>query len=396
MRFNNETKYYIQQGLYSMAALMISGTVLQTFLLESGIDAGAVSFYTSFMQVMQMAVMILCSRRLENLKNIILATAIVQIMQTAILAALLALCYVNNITITAKYYFVFAVGIFTNIGAGIYNVVCYKIPYHIMKMNRYGIVMGITGIVTGIIGILFSTVLTVFLNKYSYFNVMSAFLLSGIAALLAAVAITLSYRDNGFGNTCNDEREKINLFAYSPFLILFVPNLLRGFVIGIFNLMVTVGYHYAVLDTVSSGYLLIITNVTMIIGCAAYSLMARHNIDRWIIFVSSMGICIIMPLILAGKSTANFLTMYGIGYFILNLINYSVPVAVTKIVDYKIIGQYTAWRMMLNTLGSALSGIMCIPMLEIFGGTPAFAIIGVMQLLSGGAYFLCMKKVKKV
>ena len=394
MKFDNEKKYYVQQGLYSMAALMVSGAVLQTFLLECGISASLVSFYTSFMQVVQMAVMILCSRRLENLKNIILTTAIMQIVQTIILFVLLLFCFLNHIPISAKCFLIFFVGIFINIAQGIYNVICYKLPYHIMDMRRYGVVMGISGTIVGIIGILFSAILTVFLNQFSYFYVMAAFLLLGIAGLTAAAGITLCYRDNGFIKTDMDQKEKMNLFTYKPFLTLFLPNLMRGFTGGIFNLMVTVGYHYQILDSTSAGYLLIITNAAMIVGCIAYSYMAKKHIDRWIILLCSIGIFIVTPMILAGKNTMMFLAMYGVGYFILNLINYSVPVAVTLIVDYKVMSQYTAWRMMLNTLGGALAGMICIPMLELLGGIPAFIITGAMQLISGTAYFVCMKKTK--
>ena len=158
--------------------------------------------------------------------------------------------------------------------------------------------------------------------------------------------------------------------------------------------MVTIGYHYSILDKASSGYLLIITNVMMIIGCIVYSVIAKYNIDRWIILFSSIGMFVVMPLIIIEKSTECFLIMYGLGYFILNLINYSVPVAVTRIVDYKVISQYTAWRMLLNTLGSALAGLVCIPMMELLGGITAFIIIGIMQLISGGTYFMCIKKVR--
>ena len=207
MNFNNEMKYYMQQGLYSMAALMISGTVLQTFLLECKISAEALSFYTSFMQVVQMVIMILCSKKLEHLKNIIFTTAVMQMMQITILLILLLFCFTNNISVNTKFYSIFFVGILVNIGQGVYNVICYKLPYHIMDMKRYGIVMGVSGTITGVIGILFSAILTIFLKRLPYFNVMSIFLLAGIIGLASAVCITLKYRDNGFVGTDTSEKK---------------------------------------------------------------------------------------------------------------------------------------------------------------------------------------------
>ena len=78
------------------------------------------------------------------------------------------------------------------------------------------------------------------------------------------------------------------------------------------------------------------------------------------------------------------------------MINVAIPVGITKIVDYGIIGRFTAWRMALNTLGVAAAGILCIPMIDAFGASLTFLISGIMQIISGSVYFALLKRKRTV
>ena len=95
---------------------------------------------------------------------------------------------------------------------------------------------------------------------------------------------------------------------------------------------------------------------------------------------------------LLGNSTVLFLLFYGIAYFFVNMISYAVPVAVVKIADYEIMGQYSAGRMLLNTLGTSIAGFVCIPMFKLFGPLISIIISAALQLFSGFSYYLYMKK----
>lgn len=391
MEHNNEGKWYIQQGLCSTSVLIISGTIMQTFLLESGIQSHLVSTYVSAMLIVQVAVMILSSKKIEKVRNILRVTALVQFFQVALLGTFFLLCFVHDIQPEVKYIAVFVIGIIVNAALGIYNVISYKLPYHIIDMHRYGHVLGVSGILSGIVGIVFSVVITAFLEKYEYFSVMKIFLPISFMFPITSGICTLLFKEKQYIEERNDDSKSINLFTYKPFLQLFVPNLFRGFTCGIFNIMATVGYHCNLLNSVTAGYLLVITNASMIMSCFCYSIIAKKHIEKWIILFSSICIAILMPIMFAGKSAYVFLTVYGIGYFVVNLVNYSVPIAVVEIVDYDVIGQYSAWRMMLNTLGTAIAGFVCIPMIDIMGVMATFIIAGLMQFASGISYFLCMK-----
>ena len=48
---NNNGKYFIQNTLYSTANMMITGSVIQGFLLESGVSEAVVTTYLSLVQI---------------------------------------------------------------------------------------------------------------------------------------------------------------------------------------------------------------------------------------------------------------------------------------------------------------------------------------------------------
>ena len=385
MKNKNEYKYYLQTALWNTVLMMINGSVIQACMLEFGIGAEHVSFFVSAMQIIQVVVMLMISKYTEKIKNIISVYSVTCLIQLMILVVMLVMCYVNRISIDIKYYIIFVVGIVANVALGVNNVIAYKLPYHIIDMNRYGLVTGVSGTCCGIVGIVFSAILAFFLEMYTYISVIKVFYVVAILFGLITALVVMSYKDNGYKGSQNNN-VKINLFRYKPFTVLFIPNILRGFNSGVVLLMLTIGYHIKVIDSVSSGYLVVITNAAMILSCTFYSYISKFNKDKWIILVSSGIMAVFMPIMCMGRSTTIFLVVYAIVYFVFNLISYSVPVLVTIIVDYEMIGQYSAWRMMLHTLGGAIAGVLCVPMIDTLGVGLTLAIIGLMQFVSGGIY----------
>ena len=68
-------------------------------------------------------------------------------------------------------------------------------------------------------------------------------------------------------------------------------------------------------------------------------------------------------------------------------IDYGVPTAITKIVDYRCIGQYSAWRMVLHTLGTALGGIAVPYLMSALGAVGTLILAGALQAMSGAVYY---------
>ena len=393
MKNLNEYKYYLHTSLWYIALMMINGSVMQSYLLELGVSSDTVSTFVSLMQIVQVTSMLLFAPKAEKVKKIIVSYAITYLLQLLIILAILFMCYFEGINLTLKFYIIAATELIASAALGINNVLAYKVPYHIFDMKKYGTITGISGTVSGCLGVLFSAVLSFCLKKYNYFSAIKGIYFVGAIFVLATVIIVFSYKNNGY-TSASAEKKKIQLFKYKPFLVLFIPNLLRGFNTGVILLTVTIGYHLKLINGVSAGYLIIITNVATILSSLFYSYLAKFNKDKWVVLISSGIIAVTMPFMCAKKSTSLFLIMYAMVYFVFNLIAYAVPILVTKIVDYNVMGQYSAWRMLLHTAGSALAGVVCIPMIDALGVIVALLIVGTMQLVSGLVYFIyCSKKI---
>lgn len=111
-----------------------------------------------------------------------------------------------------------------------------------------------------------------------------------------------------------------------------------------------------------------------------------------LILISSVVFCVISPLMTATTSRAWFYVFYFIAYFFVNYVSYSVPVLVAKHIDYKVLSQYTAWRMALYTLGIAAGGAVVPPLLELIGHTGTLIVCGVSLLPCGIGYYLFERK----
>lgn len=184
------------------------------------------------------------------------------------------------------------------------------------------------------------------------------------------------------------QKKHINIFTYKPFYILFLPNLMRGLNVGAIFVMVTVGYYLKLLNAYTAGLFNIITNVSIFAGSVVYTMFARRHVDKWVILIASAALAVMMPAMCIGRNTAVFLALYALCYFMVKMIGYAVPVFVTKIVDYDVIGQYTVWRILLFNMGSAIFGSMFIKFIDFCGVYTAFSIAGAMQLISGTVYFV--------
>ena len=386
---SNEIKYCTHSVLYSVILLFVSGAIFQTYLLEHGVHGDTVNKYFSIMQIVQTVIMLLFSRLMDGFKRVIGFSTFSFALSGVLLAFMLIFNNVGFGSSTITLLFVF--GLIFNIGYGFYTILCYKMPYHVFDINKYGKITATTGWLSGILSVLISTLMTFFQKKYKFNSVMLVALIFIVFLLVVFILVSLTIKKINCVNETKIEKVKINIFTYKPFYILSIPNLFRGFCAGIIMLIVTVGYHSKLLDSKSATTIVTISNVVMIVSCMLYSFIARHLGEHRMIMISSVGIVVGLPLMFVFGKTIWFLAFYGIVYFLFNIINYAVPTAVTQMVSYEVMGQYTAWRMLLHTFGTSIAGFVCTPMLNYFGSIVTMIVAGGLQLVSGLVYYFYMK-----
>ncbi len=374
----------------NLLVLFLSGGFFQTVLLENCLSVKIVSILSSVTQLVQTASMILLSKRIDRTKNVIKAYSLSYFPAIPLVLFLILLSMQGKIMISIMFFILVSLCIVYNVFYSIHSILSYKVPYHIMDINNYGTFLSISGILAGVFSLAVSFILSYLQNRYDFALVMCCAYV--FTLLLIGVFFPISYtmrNTESIGNgNIRTEAEKINFFKYKPFYSLLLPNLLRGFCAGIIGLAVTIGYSHNLLDSRSATVLVLIYNAATMLGYIVYRLIASMHKERFILLICSIFITICLPTMLLGNSTAIFIFFYGLASALLTIINATVPVIVTQIVSYEVIGQYTSWRLLINGLGIAVAGFLCTGMFSFLGGVCAMLISGLCQLICGIWYYI--------
>jgi MFS family permease len=391
----NNFIYGLNVVLYNHAALtLITGSVLQSFMLESGISEQQVASFVSVLQIVQAIIMLFCSGLIDRMKSLIKMTALMQLSTLPMYIVLVAFSIWSDTPVDLKYWCIMLIGIAVNIMISMNSITSYKLPFHIMDMRSYGRIVAFSGAAGSLCGMLISLSMTYSLARWDYFNVMGIIFAAGGISTILASFFMFSMKEIGSLPKNKNNGPRKNLFLYRPFYLLLIPNLLRGIGTGILGLAVMIGYYYDILDSATSSYLVVVTNIASVAGNYAFGLLAKNEGKREgiLLVVSTTFLAILLPFMLVGKNLWIFLGVYALIYFLSLFMSNAVPVMVLRIVDYDTVGQYTAWRMMIHTSGTAIAGFICIPMLELFGGILTLAIAGMMMLICAVSYYIIEKQ----
>lgn len=384
----NRMKFFLRTIFGTVVTTVIAGSVLQTFMLEKNISEDSVGLYFSIMQAVQIVTMLLLSKKSDGMKNIIGASGAVYLMCVPFIILLTCLCFFDFRGILLL---IMVFGLVANFSFGWSNVLTYKLPYHIMDMKYYGSWCGIAGVLSGVVTLLFSVLLTSLQKRFEYITTMRYIYIATLIATCLAAAVTFSFKkvENNIKISRNDE--KISLLKYKRFMWLIVPNLMRGFCSGMVAMTVTIGYFSGLLDNFSSSVLLIVAQIAVIVGCLLFTCFAGK--EKFMILICGVAVLFLLPAMVM-KDTVIFLVLYGVSMIFLTINDNAVPVAVVRLIDYEVAGQYNGGRMLLHTVGTFFASLLCGTLLKTIGPTATLMMAGCLQFASGVWYFWYLKKNK--
>lgn len=387
----NIKRYYIRYILYYFANAFLTGGIIQSFMLESGISSGQVSVYTAVVQIVQATAMLLLGPVLEKGKDIVRINAEANYLLMPLCICMLIVCFFPGMPAGLKYVILLSASVLAYISYAVIGIIEYKLPYLIINMDNYGVVVLTAGVFIGVSSMLATSLFSFFIGRYDYFKTAAVFLLISIILFETSTIVGRKYTvinpydDIETGKESSRRGESI--FSYGPFKRLFIPNLLRGFASGTFALCTTIGYYYGIIELKTASLMAVITNIVIMVGCIIYSRISKKKIDGPLTLISAVVLCILMPVMLIGKNTVVFILFYAAAVFFKNIIDYSCPVICASIVDYEHAGEFSSWRIALYMLGAALAGFAVIPMLELFGGILTMLINGVTFVIMGINYY---------
>ena len=391
----NSIKYLLSENLYLITGLLTTGTILQTFLLEMGINEKTISYFEAIMLLVQSASIFLFSGYIEKRADIKGLYICSNLLKNVLIIPMLVYCFYRGISILNAFVTICAVALLSQISYGIQTVASYKYPYHVIDMKNYGSLLAASGILGHICAAAFSYMIMLLNEKLGFFNSMRYILIFGLLLTGASALTVASTKVINEYETNEKSCTELSIFRYKPFYILLVPNLLRGLFSGVISVAAIIGYYNKALDSESAIVLVVIIEIASIIGTFIYSRICRKNIDGKIILLFS----VLTSFSLIFISTSNkyvFIVSFLIAKVVSSVIDIAIPVAVTKIVDYSHIGRYTALRMLTHTVGTALGSALIINVIELFGRVFAVFFTGLCILICGVAYYLYFKNTNNI
>ena len=394
----NIKKYYVRYVFYYFANTFITGGMIQSFMLESGITSGQVSVYTAVIQIVQAAAMLLLGPVIEKQKNIVRINADANILLFPLCICMLVISIFTGLSPAVKYVLILVSSVIAYISYAVTGIIEYKMPYLIIDMENYGHVVLMAGFCIGLTSMTATALFSFLIRRFDYFNTAAVFLAAGLIMYLVSAYIGRSYKvinPYDISSSGDKAKRRDGIFSYGPFRKLLIPNFLRGFSSGTFALLTTVGYYYKIVDSKTAALMVVISNIVIMAGCIIYARVSERRIDGPLTAVSSMVLCVLMPAMLIGKNTLLFIVLYSVGVFFKNIIDYSCPVICAAIVDYEHAGEFSSWRIALYMLGAAVSGLVTIPMLGAVGGIMTMLLNGMIFAVTGICYYSVSRSCQK-
>ncbi len=313
---NNKTKNYICTSIWNILFMMLSGSVLQTFLLEKRLSEQKTNIYFSFIQIIQIVTIIIFSAFTDKIKNPIKAMSRIHLIELPFIVLLLFISLGDNQIKSSAILPLILTTLLFNIAYGIYNVISYKLPYLIFDMKEYGKILSFSGVLVGVFCFSSSVLLSFSQQKFGYLKVMRIVFVAAILLFVCFITVFCSYKQINTEAIKKAQKSKFNFLTDKSFSTLIIPNILRGFCAGIIGMAVTMGYYLKCIDSSSASVIVILTNASTILGCAIYSVISNRINDKKLILISSIAVFIFMPLMLISKNTLCFLIFYAIAYFL--------------------------------------------------------------------------------
>ena len=401
---SNIKKYCIYTTIYNVGFTFSTGAIMQTFLLQAGFSAEQVYVLNSLMQVMQVAVMLVLTFLSSKIKNVKTVTSI-SCLSLCALTGVFLMGAVNPELIKHGYVIaVFIVAGISYVGVGLYNILSYCLPYHIIDMKDYGKMTGVSVAIAGGVSFLVSLVYSVLLSKFSYMKVTSSFFIIAIVCFILTSIMCASLRvknaepkneeskNEESKNEDNGRNDVVAVFKNKNTYILLIPNFVRGLSVGIFNVITTIAISTSILDETTSSYVNVILQVATFAGNLFFAFAYKKLSTKNLLLLATLGVCVSFPFSLE-LGAIGFFCCFTVASFFRFVTDTAFPVIITEIIPKEQIGPYTSIRMLIFTAAQAVATLLITPLESAIGYTGVLIFATVMLLICGVTYYAVAKKV---
>ena len=369
---------------------------MQTFLIQAGFSAERVYVLNSFMQIMQVAMMLVLTFLSGKIKRVKLFTSISYLPLCALTGVFLMGAISPELIKNSYVIAIFIVSGISYVGVGLYTILSYCLPYYIINMKDYGKMTGISTAIAGGVTFLVSLGYSLLLSRFSYMKITSAFFIISIFCFILSSIVCASMRVKiaKMDKEDNKKDDVIAVFKNKNTYILLIPNFTRGLSVGIFNVIATIAITTSILNETTSSYVNVILQIATFAGNVFFAFAYKKFSTKNLLLLSTLGVCVSFPLSLE-LGAIGFFCCFTIASFFRFVIDTSIPVLVTEIIPKEQIGPYTSIRMLIFTGAQAVATLLITPLNAAIGYTGVLIFATVMLFICGIMYYAVAKCVKQ-
>lgn len=393
---SNSIKYYMRGAMTAVILLFTSGAIIQIFFTEIGFSGRQIGAYTSLISIAQIVAMVLSIFTADNIKNVKDTLAVLLLSPSLLCLALLPSCFSANENVTIIYYIALLFCVIQNLFLGFSNVLTYRLPYLIIPMSDYAKLENNNGIISGIFSIVISSIISFLATIFPFRRIMAfGFILSLVFCLFSFILIKSMKIKTPISQPTEKESFSFKKLLKREFKYFYMPNFLRGLAMGLINIISVVCVKEITTNASVISGLAVLLSVASIVGCALYQLFRRKLKTSTLYMICSIQMFLFLPGMLIGKNVSIFCICYFIACIGYNIINVSGAVYATEIISYTDIGTYTSVRLIVMTLGQAISSYGVAVAMEYMPSVVILTICGMAQLISGIMYYLYDMRYRK-
>lgn len=393
---SNIKKYCIYTTIYNLGFTFCTGAIMQTFLIQAGFLAEQVYILNSLMQIMQVAMMLVLTFLSGKIKRVKMVTSI-SCLSLILLTGVFLMGAINPELIKHGYVVaVFTVAGVSYVGVGLYTILSYCLPYHIIDMKDYGKMTGISTAIGGGVSFLASFVYSILLSKFSYMKVTSSFFVLAIVCFIITSIVCASMREKNV-DANEEEQEKndfIAVFKNKHTYILLIPNFVRGLSVGIFSVIATIAIAESILNETTSSYVNVILQIATFAGNIFFAFAYKKLSSKNLLLIATLGVCVSFPFSLE-LGVVGFFFCFTIASFFRFVTDTAIPVLITEIIPKEQIGPYTSIRMLVFTGAQAVATLLIMPLKNAIGYTGVLIFATIMLFICGVMYYAVARSVKQ-
>ena len=379
----------IRDTLSGAAMIFASNTIIQAYLVKTGLSATNIGFIGtsgSVASIVGILIFMGITDRAGSGVRMLAASAFFITLTPLALVFITHFPGMGGYTLLAL---LVAAGIVQNMVLSLKNMLECKVFAQMIRMEICGQFLAVDGVLVSIASVCFSIVSSVVLDMLGFPSGFTLLFATSVLFFAAAAALIFGFkalephpgvlRDAGISAFA----ALPNIFRVRAFRILALPNIFRGIAAGGSYFAMAVGMKKLGLAPVYSTYLVFWGTMAAIFANVLFGLLIkRMGAGRLCLIGSLTGAASLVCLVFAG-SAGVFVGLYFLMLLGQTFVDLGVPTGVFEVIPNEIMGAYTGGRLLLMSGGMALS-IMTVSFLMDSGmEIPAFVLVAAIQIISG-------------